>query len=293
MQYQFVKLFSRLVCWLPDGLRRALGDLIGQICWPFVPGRRRKMAVDNAMMALGFEREAAEEIVKHSAVRFGRMFMEVLSFPKISKDNIRQRVTMLGQEHLAAALDQGRGVVLITAHSGNWEMLGAALAMYGFPIVAVVQKQTNQAMDRFINEYRTLAGMHVTYKTGVREMVSLLGENKIVGLLMDQDAKDQGVFTEFFGRVASAPQGPAALARLKNSPIVPAFITENPDGTHTAIIHPAMQMEKTANRDDDVLIMTKRLNRVVEDHIRAHPHEWFWLHNRWKTSPPRTEEKKQ
>ncbi|HMM20917.1 MAG TPA: lysophospholipid acyltransferase family protein [Selenomonadales bacterium] len=293
MQYQFVTCLSRLVCRLPGGLRERLGNLIGQLCWPFVPDRRRKIAVDNAMMALGLDRMAAEDIVKRSAVRFGRMFMEVLRLPQLSKDNIRQWVTLQGQEHLAAALDQGRGVVLITAHSGNWEMLGAALAMYGFPLVAVVQQQTNQAMDRFINEYRTLAGMHVTYKTGVREMVSLLGENKIIGLLMDQDARSKGVFTEFFGRIASTPQGPAALARLKNAPIVPAFITENPDGTHTALIHPAMEMVKTANRDEDIRAMTELLNRVVEEHIRAHPHEWFWLHNRWKTPPPCTDGKKQ
>lgn len=292
MQYHFVILLSRIICLLPESLRNKIGDLIGALCWPLVPRKRREMAVANAMAALGVGRREAEEIVKRSAVRFGRMFLEVLYMPKITKANIRQRVTIKGSEHLDAALAQGRGVVLATAHSGNWEILGAALAMHGYPIVAVVQKQTNAAMDKFINEYRTLAGMHVTYKTGVREMISLLDENKIIGLLMDQDAGGQGIFVDFFGRPASAPKGPAVLARRKGALVVPAFITATGHGTHIALVHPPLEVDHTADREQDIFTATGRLTAIVENHIRQYPHEWFWLHNRWKTPPPDGQEKK-
>lgn len=286
MQYHVVKFFSRLVCLLPAKARRAAGYLIGSLCWLLVPAKRRNMAVDNICRAFGVKRQEAKAIARASGVRFGPMFMEVLAIPKINKDNIGQFVTLSGQEHLEAALKLGRGAVLATAHSGNWELLGAALAMHGFPLVAVVQRQTNQAMDKFINEYRTRAGMHVTYKTGVREMVKLLGAGKIIGLLMDQDNHRDGVFVEFFSRPASTAQGAAALGRLNNAPIIPAFITANPDGTHTAIIHPPVMVEKTTDRDEDVRVTTQRLTKIIEDHIRQHPKEWFWLHNRWKTPPP-------
>jgi KDO2-lipid IV(A) lauroyltransferase len=140
-------------------------------------------------------------------------------------------------------------------------------------------------MDRFINEYRTMAGMHVTYKTGVREMITMLGKGMIIGLLMDQDAGSNGIFVNFFGRLASTPQGSAALARLKNAPIVPAFITENSDGTHTAILHPIRWVDKTEDRDQDIWRTTNELTQIIENHIRKYPHEWFWLHDRWKTRP--------
>ncbi len=284
MLYTFVKLLSRLVCMLPARVRRTVGDLLGELCWLIVPWKRKKMAVDNIRRSLEIEKRKAVGIAKSSATRFGRMFMEVLAIPKLDKTTIRRIVTIKGGENLSNALAHGRGAVLATAHSGNWELLGAALAMYGFPLVAVVQKQTNQAMDRFINEYRTLAGMHVTYKTGVREMIRLLGEGKIIGLLMDQDAHD-GVFVEFFGRPASTPSGAAALARMKDAPIVPAFITENSDGTHTAILHPAVWVHKTDSRENDILVTTQHLTRIIEQHVRTYPHEWFWLHNRWKHQP--------
>lgn len=288
MLYYLVKIVSWIVCSLPWTIRRKMGIGIGRLCWPLVPAKRRKMAIDNISRALGIDEKQATAIAKASAIRFGPMFMEVFHMPRLNKGNISHYVTLSGSEHLEDALALGRGVVLATAHSGNWELLGAALAMHGFPLVAVVQRQTNAAMDTFINEYRTKAGMHVTYKQGVREMVKLLGGGKIIGLLMDQDNHQDGVFIEFFGRIASTPQGAAALARLNNSPIVPAFITENPDGTHTAIIHPPVFVDKSDDRSEDIRRTIQLLTRIIEQHIRKHPNEWFWLHNRWKTKPPKT-----
>lgn len=286
MQYYLVKCISRIVCCLPAGIRRGLGTLIGRLCWPLVPAKRKRMAAANIKRSLGVDEDRACSLAKASAVRFGPMFMEVLHMPRLTPENIGNYVKLTGQEHLEDALKLGRGAVLATAHAGNWELLGAALAMHGFPLVAVVQRQTNHAMDRFINEYRTKAGMHVTYKTGVREMVKLLCGGKIIGLLMDQDNHTDGVFVEFFSRPASTPQGAAALGRLNHAPIVPAFITTNPDGTHTAIIHPPVMVEKTADRDHDILVTTQKLTQIIENHIRQYPQEWFWLHNRWKTPPP-------
>lgn len=284
MIYGAVTLLSRIACALPPKVRRWSGDLIGEVCWPLIPKKRREMAIGNIMVSLQLERAEAACIAKNSAVRFGRMFTEVLSFPCINKDNISLYVTLEGKEYLDEALSQGKGAVLATAHSGNWELLGAALALNGFPLVAVVQKQTNAAMDRFINDYRGLTGMHVTYKTGVRDMVRLLNEGNIIGLLMDQNAGRNGVFVDFFGRPASTPQGAAALARMNDVPIIPAFITETSPGVHTAIIKPAVRMHKTEKRDQDILAATQQLTAIIEQHIRQSPHEWFWLHNRWKTT---------
>ncbi|MBU2698976.1 KDO2-lipid IV(A) lauroyltransferase [Sporomusaceae bacterium BoRhaA] len=284
--YTFVIIFSRVICLLPHRLRRWIGNLLGQFCWLIVPTKRKNMAVKNAELSLNITKAEATGIVKQSVTRFGRMFMEVLYLPKITPEKMLTHVSMVGVEHLKAALAADKGVVLATAHSGNWEIMGAALAMLGFPLVAVVQKQTSAAMDRFINDYRTLAGMHVTYKSGVREMVRLLGQGMIIGLLADQDAGQDGVFVNFFGREASTPQGPAALARLKDAPIIPAFITQEATGNHTIHIYPAVWVHKTADRDDDIAVATQIVTTTVEQHIRRYPGEWFWLHNRWKTKRP-------
>ncbi|HWR41079.1 MAG TPA: lysophospholipid acyltransferase family protein [Patescibacteria group bacterium] len=286
MLYWTVKMIGWLVCLLPSSWALRIGYGLGTLCWPFVPRRRKQMAEDNIMRSLEVDRPTAQRIARRSGVRFGPLFMEVLRLPLLNRENIRRFVRFEGEQHLWEALQHGRGVVLATAHSGNWEMLGAALAMYDFPIIGIAQRQTNRDMNRLINEYRTGTGMPIVYKQGVRDMVKLLGEGKIVGLLMDQDNLGDGVFVEFFGRLASTPQGAAALARLKGSPIVPVFISSQGDGTHLATAHPAVWLEKTPDRERDIFVTTQQLTRIVEQHIRDHPAEWFWLHNRWKTPPP-------
>lgn len=284
MLYKMMNFLSYIVCILPHSLRRMCGNGVGRLCWLLVPSKRKTMAVSNVVQVLGAEPNQAEAIVKESTVRFGRMFFEVLAFPTIKKD-INQYIHFEGKEHLHEALAYGRGVVLATAHSGNWELLGAALALNGFPMIAVAQKQTNAEMDRFINDYRSLVGMHVTYKTGVREMIKMLSAGKVIGMLMDQDAGNEGIFVDFFQRQASAPRGPAFLARMKESPIVPAFITENHDGTHTVLIKKPIWAPQTEQRENDIIVTTQHLTEIIEKHIRLQPAEWFWLHNRWKSRP--------
>jgi KDO2-lipid IV(A) lauroyltransferase len=249
-----------------------------------IPKKRKTMAIHNVTQGLNVSVSQAETIVRLSTVRFGRMFLEVLAFPRIKKE-INQQIYFDGKDYLTEALAHGRGAVVATSHSGNWELLGAALALNGFPMIAVAQKQTNAEMDRFINDYRTLVGMHVTYKTGVREMVKMLSAGKVIGMLMDQDAGRDGVFVDFFQRQASAPKGPAFLARMKNAPIVPTFITENTDGTHTVLIQKPIWVGQTEDKEYDILVATQQLTKIIEQHIISHPQEWFWLHNRWKSRP--------
>jgi len=286
MIYRFVKIVSAIVGVLPNHVRRCIGKILGAICWQIVPRKRKIMAIENIRMSLAVDQSEAMSIAKQSTTRFGTMFVEELCLPKINKENIENYVQLEGHEYLAEALSHGKGAVLATSHSGNWELLGAALAIHGFPLVCVAQKQTNVQMDRLINEYRISTGMEIIYKTGVRDMIKLLGQGKVIGILMDQDANRDGVMVEFFGRLASTPQGAAALARLKDAPIIPVFITENKDGTHTGILHPPVWVEKTSNRERDIRVTTQQLTTVIEQHVRKYPHEWFWLHNRWKNTPP-------
>nr|WP_092071102.1 lysophospholipid acyltransferase family protein [Dendrosporobacter quercicolus]NSL48482.1 lysophospholipid acyltransferase family protein [Dendrosporobacter quercicolus DSM 1736]SDM18300.1 KDO2-lipid IV(A) lauroyltransferase [Dendrosporobacter quercicolus] len=284
MLYGIARLCSAIVCILPKRIRRLLGTLLGELCWLLVPAKRKRMAVENVRQGLLVSSGEARVIVKQSTVRFGRMLLEVLAFPAIKRE-VHRYIHFIGTDHLTEALSYGRGVILATAHSGNWELLGAALALNHFPLCAVAQKQTNAGMDRLINDYRALVGMHVTYKKGVREMIKMLSEGKIIGMLMDQDAGRDGVFVDFFNREASTPRGPAYLARLKEAPIIPAFITENADSTHTVILQQPIWPRVTGQREQDILATTQQLTHIIERHIRVQPAEWFWLHNRWKTTP--------
>ena len=286
MLYRFVKMISKMINILPKAVRYGIGKVLGIVFWWIIPTKRKKMAIENIKRGLLVDESQAISIAKRSTTRFGKMVIDVLYAPNFTKDNMGEYVKLEGHENLTQALSHGKGAIVATSHSGNCELFGAALALHGFPLVSVAQKQTNSDMDHFINELRTKSGMKVIYKTGVRDMVKILGEGRVIGILMDQDAGPEGVMVEFFGRMSSTPQGAAALGRLKDSPIVPIFITENADGTHTGILQPPIWVEKTNDREQDILRTTQHLTHIIEKHIRSHPHEWFWLHNRWKNSPP-------
>ena len=286
MTYQLVRFFSYLTNGLPFSLRYALGNCLGGVGWLLLPRRRRDLVINNIAQALALDLDAAKVIAKTCTTRFGRMIIEVFYQNKFNQASVNSQVSFLGREHLDAALAEGKGAVFVTAHTGNWELLASALSLNGYPLAAIAQKQHNAQMDRFINEQRRAPGTEIVYRSEVRDMVRLLDRGKLIGLVMDQDAHHQGVFVPFFGRLASTPQGPAAIARLRDAPIVVAFIREISPGNHEVLIHPAQKVDKTADRNTDIYNMTVHLTKIIEDHIRRYPAEWFWLHNRWKTKPP-------
>lgn len=282
MGYSCLLAAAWLVQRLPLRVRRFFGNLLGAACWPLIPRRRRQMAIANVQAALGVERQEAVRIARASAVRFGRMFLEVLHMPALTRESIKTYAPIHGLEHMQQVLQEGKGAILVTAHSGNWEVLGASMALHDIPTVGVAQKQTSAVMDRFINHVRRSSGLEISYKSGVRDMIQLLGKGNVIGLLSDQDAGDDGIYVDFFGRKASTPKGAAFLARLKGCAIIPAFITEQPDGTHRCEFLPPLRVAETKDKEGDIRSATEQYTQLIEKHIRQHPEEWFWLHNRWK-----------
>ncbi len=283
MIYYLEKCLSFFCCLLPERVCEAVGRALGSLTWPLVPAKRRKMATDNVVQCLGVSEQEAERIAKASWVRFGPMAFEVLRFPRF-KGRLNERVELEGLDDVKKLLALGRGVVFATSHCGNWELLGGALVEAGVPLVAVGMKQKESGSDRFITENRSLVGMHVTYKNDVREMFRMLKEGWAIGLLMDQDvsARD-GIVIDWFGRPTNFAQGPATLARHQGLPIIPIYITRLPDGRHRGIIHAPIPVSRTKDKKADILEATRAVGRVLEEHIRRHPEEWFWLHDRWKS----------
>lgn len=281
--YYLAKTVSYIVCILPRFVRRFFGFIIGRLGWFVVPKWRQQMAINNVQECLGVSQEQALDIAKRSVWRFGHMLMEEMYFPRLNKKNIRELITFRGVEHLQTAYAEGRGVIFATAHYGNWELTCTATALDGYPVVAVGRRQNNPGMDRFVNEYRGMHGAKVLYKTSVLEMARLLGSGHCLGLLMDQDASEDGLMVSFLGRSSSTPQGPAALSRLKGAPIIPAFSHSVEGGKYVLEFFPAVKTAKTTDKERDLREMTEYLTSIIEREIRLRPQEWFWLHNRWKT----------
>lgn len=281
-QYYLVKIISKIMCHLPECLLRLSAAFLGSVFWLVTPSWRKKLATDQVATCLQVSEEEARLIARKSVEKYGEMIVEVLCFPTLNRDNIKNKVSLVDEEKLGNLFDQGKGLIIATAHFGNWEMYGAAFALYGYPLVAVAQKQHNDAMDKFINEYRAMTGEHVVYRSGVLEMARMLGDGFAIGLLADQDGGKDGVIVDFFGRPTSCPKGPVALARLKGAPIVLSLIYKKENSKYEIFVSDPIKVEKSKDREADIEKATKVLMKMLEDEIRKNPEMWFWLHNRWK-----------
>ena len=287
MSYHFARLLSRLICILPWRICLLIADALAALAWIFLPSRRKKLSRENIMRCLSLDTREAERISKAAAVQYGQVLIEVLRFPKL-RSTMKSHVEIEGLHYLTDYINsserKGKGAVIATCHSDNWELMGGAFAQYGISLVGVAKKQKSGGMDRFINEYRTLIGMHITYKTGVREMFQMLSDGWFIGLIMDQDTnRHDGVVVNFFGEPTNFMPGAASMARFKDIPIFPAFMHRTADRTHKLIVCPPICVEKTRDKREDLRRTTQQLATMIERHVREYPEQWFWLHDRWKS----------
>ena len=282
--YYAMKVLSRLICLLPHSAAMALGAGLARLAWIFVPARRKRLARTQVMNCLHVPEAEAERIARVSSLRFGPMLMEVLRFP-VMKERMEDYVAITGAiDDVRTAVAAGKGAIFATSHSGNWELMGGAFACAGLPIVGVAKKQSSSGMDRFINEYRAIVGMHITYHTGVREMFRMIDAGWIIGLISDQDPSlRDGIIVDFFGQPTNVFTGAAAIARRCGVPIFPVFIHRKANGHHILTVDPPITVEKTDDRSADVRRVTQMVTHRIEEWICTYPEEWFWLHDRWKS----------
>ena len=171
--YYAVKIFSKIMCILPLCLRKLFASFVGNVAVLVVQDWRLKMAQANVQECLGVSPERAKQIAEDSLHRFGRMVVEVLRCPLLNKDNIDQSVTVEGLEYLEKAYAEGKGVIMCTGHYGNWELLGATVALHGYPMLSITRKQNNANMDKAINEFRQMVGQKVTYNRGEHGLLAI------------------------------------------------------------------------------------------------------------------------
>lgn len=278
------------MCILPACLRNLFAAFLGRVAVLVVPEWRLKMAAANVQECLGVDAKRARQIAEDSLHRFGRMVVEVLRFPLLNKDNIHDLVQVEGLEYLERAYAEDKGVIMCTGHYGNWELLGATVALHGYPMLSITRKQNNSYMDKAINEFRQMVGQEVTYNRGGHGLLAIsrmLKEKHLLGVLYDQDTNDDGVEIDLFGKRSIIPLGAAALSRIYGSPILPIFLHNNDDGTCTAKIYPPLYTPRTKDKQQDFYDVTKKLVDVLEQEITAHPEMWFWVHDRWKDGKQR------
>lgn len=283
-QYYMLKGLSRMVCLLSYRLVLLLGAILGHLYYYAAP-RQRRRALRQIQEGLHLPTDQARRTIRSLFVKLGQTFFEVMYMPALTPEKMTEYVVFENRHYLEEAMAQKKGAVFLTAHLGNWEWFGAALATAGFPVADIVKAQPNDQHTRILNEYREMFGIEVFFR-GTGEIVSAakaIKKGKLLGFFVDQDAGVDGVFVKFLGKMSSTPLGPAVFARKFGCPVTPGFIVRRPEGGHRIILQPPIYFEDTGDREVDLYRMTERMTEIVETAIRTYPDEWLWFQKRWNT----------
>ncbi len=235
--YLTLKSFIEVGGRLPFDMTKAIGPLISGAALRLMPRSRRRIRTHLAMAFPDLDDSRRDAIMDGCSRHFGLMAAEVARLWHAGPEQVEDFCEIDGLEHMRGALEEGRGVMFVTAHCGNWELLSARLPVAGVPLISVVRELDDSRVDHLVTTSRTRFGTEIFPRgpAAGRNIARALAKNKVCGLLIDQDIRDvPGVFVPFFGRPAWTPSGAAMLAIRRGCPMIPGFIHRRPDGTHKA-----------------------------------------------------------
>jgi KDO2-lipid IV(A) lauroyltransferase len=267
-----------------------IGALCGSL-WYHVVRIRRRTVLDNLALALP-ERAADHRAIARAAYRhFGISALEFLQLKKMSTEDFSERVQAHGMEHYEAALARGRGVIVVTAHFGNFDLLAGSQAARGIPLAIVSRDLHQGGISRFWMAMRRAQGLQIFPDAGAaRQVVDWLRRGRVLGLTVDQRTPPQqgGIRADFLGREVWTTTAPAVLATRTGAALLPVRIERGPDGGHHLYVQPEIEQPeikgKNVEKDELIESLTRRINSVVGDWVRARPDQWMWLHRRFRDS---------
>lgn len=249
---------------------------------------RRAIVMDNLRTAFGEEKSADElrTVAKNFYRNMGLFIVEFARIGKLDEEYVKDNVTFKGLSHIDEALSKGKGVVLLTAHFANWELLGAVLAIRGYRLSTVARPLGNRFLNDYLDSTRIAHGNGVIEKKrAIRHMMELLKDGGTVGILLDQRTNlKEGVMVDFFGRPAPTSKGLAAVVARSGTPVVPVFMLRDGMSKFTVECAPPVEVVSTGDKEADIVENTRRFSLVIESYIRKRPDHWLWFHSRWAKS---------
>lgn len=252
--------------------------------------KQRKIALECLHLAFGNElsEKEAERIAKDSFIYMARSGFELISM----LDNpavLKQCIGFENKNHLDTALAKGKGVILVSAHFGNFPLLLSRLSQEGYNISGIMRPMRDARVEKIFLEKREKYRVKTIYSQPrnvcVEKTIRTLRNNEIVFIPIDQNFGTGGVFVNFFGRQAATATGPIVFAQRTKAVVLACFILRQKNNRHKIVFEPPLDLKEGDSPKETVLINIQRLTDVIESYIRRYPAEWSWIHRRWKTKP--------
>jgi len=230
-----------------------------------------------------------QRLVRGCFENLGRLLAIFSHFTKRDPAPLKRLIQAEGLEHLAAAKNRGRGIILFTGHVGAWELTSFGMSLLGHPFSFLVRRIDNPKIEELIDQARMHHGNRTIDKRfAAREMLQILQTGGVLGLLVDLNALDrEGIFVDFFNVPASTTFILAKLALRTGADVLPLFaLWDKAQQKILLKLDQPVTFERTDNEEENVRRLTQSFTNVVEHYIRGYPDQWLWIHRRWKTRPP-------
>ncbi len=279
LEYWLVRAVLLQLAWTPRGFAMLRARVLAKLFDLAVP-RLRRVARRNLEMAGYPDPDRITDGVFRS---IARLLVTFAKFPQITRDNVGEWIAYEGLENFTRAQARGKGVLVATAHLGNWELSAFTHAYMTAPMHVVVRPLDNARVDELVEHRRALSGNYIIRKKeAARTILRALHAGDAVGVLIDQNVTpEEGVFIDFFGQKACAGTAFVKLAHRTGAAVVPGFALWS-EADHRYILRFYPEIEMTGDVQSD----TQRVHSQLESVIRQYPDQWLWIHRRWKTRPP-------
>lgn len=286
LQVFLIILISFIIALLPKKIAIKAGDIFGLLLF-YTWSSRRKIAIEN-ILSLDFFPKDAVKICKESFKNLGKSLVEIIKIYCGFGAKIINDTEIRGIEHYRKAKEKKRGIIFITGHCGNWELMALTFGLKIENTAIVVREQNNPFLNSLVEKFRSKYGNRILYKKGaLKGILTELKLNNPVGILMDQAVlSNEGFIIDFLGKPAWTTKMPALIARKTGAPVLPIFINRERD-KHVINIYPEITLSREVDSEKAILEDTKNFSGYIERYIKTHPSEWLWIHRRWK----RTENK--
>jgi Kdo2-lipid IVA lauroyltransferase/acyltransferase len=286
--------FSWLFRVLPYVVIKAMSKGLLAIAY-FVLRRMRKTAMHTLTVALGREKSQAqlEKICKECFYNAGRGVIELGVFTE-RPSLIKETFSFSGdsRKNLDAAFKEGKGVIGISAHFGNFPLMLLYLAQMGYPTNAIIRPSRDAIIEKDFQASRSRLGLKTVHsyprEACVVQSLKVLRDKELLVVLLDQNTGSKsGVYVDFFGQKAGTATGPIIFAMRTGAPLLPIFtLRQNDSDYHTLIIEPHFYLEQKSTDEETIQYNVQKLTNIIEGYIHKYPREWGWMHRRWKSQPP-------
>lgn len=253
--------------------------------------RQRRIAEESMDIAFGDEKTSKEKkkIIKQCFENFGRGMTEML-YCLAHPQKVDEKVFFEGKERLDTAMARGKGVIAVTAHFGNFPLMMLACARLGYPASSIIRQARDIELSDYLHKRRTEVGLGTVYaiprQQCVTDSLRELRNGKLLFIPIDQNfGSGGGVYVNFFGQKAATATGPAVFAMRTGAVILPMFMLRQEDGTHKVIIESPISLKECADEKETIRATMTQITNLIEQYIRRYPHEWAWMHRRWKSRP--------